>query len=68
MAGVELRIPAGLSAEVTSENLLGQPVADQGFSRRGGVWLNRAATEGKPIQLRIRSTMVMGQLRLVTVP
>lgn len=67
MAGVEVRIPAGLAADITSENWLGQPVADEGFSRRGGVWLTRAAVEGKPIKLRIRSTMVMGQLRLVTV-
>lgn len=67
MAGVEARIPSGLAAEVTSENLLGQPQADSGFTHRGGVWLSRAAAEGKPVQLRIRSTMVMGQLRLVTI-
>ena len=67
MAGVDVRIPAGLATEVTSENLLGQPQADTGFTRRGGAWLSRAAADGKPVQLRIRSTMVMGQLRLVTV-
>lgn len=67
MAAVEVRIPAGLAAEVTSDTLLGQPHADTGFSRRGGGWLSRAAADGKPIQLRIRSTMVMGQLHLVTV-
>ena len=66
MAGVEVRIPAALATELTSENLLGQPQADSGFMRRGGAWLSRAAAEGRPVQLRIKSTMVMGQLRLVT--
>jgi hypothetical protein len=64
MASVEARIPVELAAQVTSENLLGQTRADPGFSWDGGAWLSRAASEGKPIQLRIHSAMVMGQLHL----
>jgi hypothetical protein len=64
MASVEVRIPEGLAAEVTSENVLGQTRTDPGFTWNGGAWLSRAASEGKPIQLRIRSAMVMGQLHL----
>lgn len=68
MASIEVRIPSALSTEVTSEHLLGHPQADAGFSRRGNTWLNRAASEGKPVQLRIRSALVMGQLRLESLP
>ncbi len=64
MALVELRIPPALAVEVTSENLLGQPRADLGFAQHGHVWLSPAAVQGKPIQLRIHSSMVMGQLQL----
>ena len=64
MASVEARIPAELAVQVTSENVLGQTRADPGFTHNGGAWLSRAAAEGKPIQLRIHSTMVMGQLHL----
>ena len=67
MASVEVRVPEGLSTEVTSDNLLGRPHADAGFARRGGCWLNHAAAVGKPVQLRIRSAMVMGSLRLSTI-
>ena len=67
MASVEARVPEGLATEVASESLLGQPHPDAGFIRRGGAWLNHAAALGKPVQLRIRSTMVMGQLRLSTI-
>lgn len=66
MASVEVRIPKDLPAEVTSENLLGRPQADLGFVRRGNAWVTPAALE-KPTKLRIRSTMVMGQLRLTTI-
>jgi hypothetical protein len=64
MASVELRIPTALAVEVTSENLLGQPRADLGFAQHGHVWLSPAAVQGKAIQLRIHSSMVMGQLQL----
>lgn len=64
MAAVDVRIPIELAAEISSENLLGQPRADAGYVLRGSTWLNPAAAEGKPIQLRIRSAMVMGQLQL----
>lgn len=67
MAAVELRIPRSLPAEVTSENLLGRPDADSGFTRRGNAWINQAALE-KATQLRVRSSMVMGHLTLTTIP
>lgn len=66
MASVEVRIPPGLAAEVTSENLLGRPQADAGFIQGGGAWRTRGAGETGSIQLHIRSSMVMGQLRLLT--
>jgi hypothetical protein len=55
-----------LSAQVMRENLLGQTRADPGFIWNGAAWLSRAASEGKPIQLRIHSAMVMGQLHLTS--
>jgi hypothetical protein len=64
MASVQARIPSELAAQVTSENMLGQTRAEPGFTWNGRAWLSRAATEGKPIQLRIHSAMVMGQLQL----
>jgi hypothetical protein len=65
MAGVELRIPEQVPTEVISESVLGRPDADGGFERRGSVWLNRVAL-AKPVSLRVRSSMVMGQLKLRT--
>jgi hypothetical protein len=67
MASIEARIPAALSTEITSEHLLGHPQADAGFTRQGNTWLNPAAAKGTPIQLRIRSALVMGQLRLQSI-
>lgn len=67
MASVELRIPATLACEITTENLLGAPAADAGFSRHGNTWLSKAAAAGAPVQLRIRSAMVMGRLSLSTI-
>ena len=64
MASVELRIPPELAVEVTSEKLLGQARAEPGFVQRGNTWLSPAAAQGKPIQLWIRSSMVIGQLSL----
>jgi len=64
MASVQARIPAGLAVQVMGENTLGETRADPGFTWNGAAWLSRAASEGKPIQLRIHSAMVMGQLQL----
>jgi hypothetical protein len=64
LASVELRIPVDRAVEVTSENLFGQPRADPGFVQQGKVWLSPAAVQGKPIELRIHSSTVMGQLQL----
>jgi hypothetical protein len=64
MASVELRVPAALAVEVTSENMVGHPHADLGFAQRANVWLSPAAVQGKPIQLRVHSSTVMGQLQL----
>lgn len=64
MASVEVRIPPELAVEVTSTSLMGQPRADSGFVQRGNAWLSPAAAQGKPIQLRLHSSMVMGQLLL----
>jgi hypothetical protein len=64
MASVEVWIPPELAVQITSENVLGQTRADRGYTWNGGAWLSRAAAEGKPIQLRIHSAMVMGQLQL----
>lgn len=66
MASVAVRIPAELAVEVTSANLLGETRADAGFTWNGGAWLSRAASQGKPIQLRIHGAMVMGQLHLTS--
>ncbi|HYM51259.1 MAG TPA: hypothetical protein VET65_11910 [Candidatus Limnocylindrales bacterium] len=67
MASVEARIPRTLAVELTSENLLGQPRLDGGFTRKGSRWLSQAAAAGGTPLLRIRSTMVLGQLTVVTV-
>lgn len=64
LASVEVRIPPERAVEVTSESLLGQPRADSGFVQRGKEWLSQAAALGKPIELRIHSSTVMGQLQL----
>lgn len=63
---IEMRIPTALAVEVTSENLRGQPLVDAGFTKQGSRWVSKPVIDGKPPVLRIRSSMVLGQLSLVT--
>jgi len=64
---IEVRIPTALAVEVTSENLRGKPRVDRGFVKQGSRWVSKPVIDGKPPVLRIRSSMVLGQLSLIAI-
>ncbi len=67
VASVEIAVPAGLPAEITSETILGRPRADAGYTRSATGYLSAAAAGGEPVVLRIRSSMALGSVQLVTI-
>jgi hypothetical protein len=64
LSGVELSIPADVSAEVTSSSWLGGSQADPGFECREGVYRTPAALSGSGPLLRIHNGSTLGGLRL----
>lgn len=67
MASVELRLPRSLAAEVISTSHVVSTDADSGFVRRSGSFRTVAADSGEPVMLTVRSSVVLGSLKLVTV-
>ena len=63
----ELRLPDGLSAEVTASSLLGGATADPSFVSRPPLLLTAAAAEGIPPVFRIRGSTALGKLDLVAI-
>lgn len=64
---LELRIPRLLPAEVTSDGILSRPIADDGFQAEVDRYRTRAAANGRPPMLMIRSSVAMGTLRLISI-
>ncbi len=64
---LELRIPRSLPAEVTSDGILSRPIADDGFHADVDRYRTRAAANGRPPMLIIRSSVAMGTVRLISI-
>ena len=68
LSGVEVTLPAGSAAEITSSSMLGLPAADDRFVLRDDAYVTRAALEGQTPKLLIHNAAALGGLRLRTTP
>ena len=66
MSSVEIRIPAGTAAKVTTETVLGSLDMADGFMKKEGAFWNEAALRGATPLLTIGASVVMGSIRVVT--
>lgn len=66
MSSVEIRIPAGTAAKVTTETVLGSLDMADGFMKKEGAFWNEAALRGVTPLLTIGANVVMGSIRVVT--
>ena len=66
MSSVEIRIPTGTAAKVTTETVLGGLDMADGFMKKEGAFWNEAALRGSTPILTIGASVVMGSIRVVT--
>ena len=66
MSSVEIRIPTGTAAKITTETVLGGLDMADGFMKKDGAFWNEAALRGATPILTISASVVMGSIRVVT--
>lgn len=66
MSSVEIRIPSGTAAKVTTETVLGSVDMADGYMKKEGAFWNEAALRGATPTLTISASVVMGSIRVVT--
>lgn len=66
MSSVEIHIPSGTAAQVTTETVLGSVDMADGYMKKEGAFWNEAALRGATPLLSISASVVMGSIRVVT--
>ena len=66
MSSVEVHLPAGTAAKISSEKLLGELDIGDGFTKRAGGFWTQAAVEGKTPVITIHTSVALGSLRIRT--
>jgi hypothetical protein len=66
MASIEISVPAGTAARITTSSTVGSVHAGAGFTKRDGAYWTDAAVAGRQPLLTIEASVSVGSLRLLT--